>query len=328
MSYRGYAEAFMVAREKLYAMDLTPQERKVLGESVALAADGTREMNKILALIEHEGELQSRDEVVLLLKEKVFPVRARVVDKMEAISRVAIEESERSIREAEESFQEVKKLLWWLGGSSLIVLLVVIWGVYMRVIVGFSKLNYMSQKMRHLTSHDELTGLLNLDTFYLRLDATVEQAGLVQEFLALLYLELNEFKEINGRFGRDIGDLVLQRAAKRLQQQVRETDSVTHVGGDKFAILLTPVGSRESIDEVTDRILRSFEAIMELGDGKKAQVSVSIGVACFPDHGREDSLLLERAEQAMHQAKKEGKGYCFSSIEEAENPAERTPADG
>jgi diguanylate cyclase (GGDEF)-like protein len=234
---------------------------------------------------------------------------------MEEIGWTAVEESQKALDIAEENFQHVQKLLWLLGGAALLISIVIVWMVYKRIPRTSSKLHYMYEEMDHIAKHDELTGLLNRQTFEGCLEEALKRAAYYQELLAVLYIDLDGLKKINDRYGRSLGDLVLQRVSRQFMSYVRDADSIARVGGDEFVIILSKVGSKENVVEVTERILKGLEAEIELGNNRQTQIGASIGVALYPEDGESEEQLLSLVDQAVGEAKRRG-GHQFHFAEE------------
>jgi diguanylate cyclase (GGDEF)-like protein len=119
-------------------------------------------------------------------------------------------------------------------------------------------------------------------------------------------VDLDRFKEINDHFGHDAGDAMLQEAARRLVASVRQSDSVSRLGGDEFGIVLAEAKNATAIDLVCQRIVESFVAPVQFGE-IGMQTSASVGVAIFPDHGATMSELYKSADVALYAAKRGGR---------------------
>ncbi|NJA89674.1 EAL domain-containing protein [Rhodocyclus tenuis] len=153
---------------------------------------------------------------------------------------------------------------------------------------------------------DALTGLPNRRMLRDRLEQELKKAHRTRLPLALLFLDLDHFKEVNDTLGHGMGDLLLKEAAQRLCQCVREADTVARFGGDEFTIVLGELEDRSSIDRIAQEILRRLAAPFRLPD-ETAYVSASIGVTLFPDDARDIDALLKNADQAMYAAKRQGR---------------------
>ncbi|MBQ4854035.1 diguanylate cyclase [Rhodanobacter sp. B2A1Ga4] len=160
-------------------------------------------------------------------------------------------------------------------------------------------------RLQHLARHDQLTDLPNRELFHDRLHSALAMARREQRRLAVLYLDLDKFKPVNDRHGHDIGDLLLREVAARINHCVRESDTVGRIGGDEFVVLLNDIGLPEHAVVVATKIRAALGRPFELA-GCRLQVSASIGIALYPDHGEDDKQLLRHADDAMYNAKRQG----------------------
>ncbi len=164
-------------------------------------------------------------------------------------------------------------------------------------------------KMTDLAHKDALTGLPTRVLFVDRLEQALAGAARAGSPVAVLILSLDHFADINETLGRPIGDLLLREVATRLRSVVRRaTDSVARIGGDEFAIVM-PGGRVADAQRVAGAVLRALEVKMTL-DGHIVDVSASIGIAGCPDHGSDPAKLIERADAAMHAAKRDQSGIA------------------
>ncbi|HAA45742.1 MAG: putative sensory box GGDEF/EAL domain-containing protein [Halomonas sp. 54_146] len=159
-------------------------------------------------------------------------------------------------------------------------------------------------ELRFLAHHDPLTKLANRSLFYDRLVSALKTARRHQSSLALLFLDVNDFKMINDTYGHAVGDQVLCTVAQRLESCIRETDTVARMGGDEFTVLLTEIQSIEAVAAKVDQILTVMNE--PLGDefGELSMPSCSIGVACYPVDGEDADTLLNHADGQMYQVKR------------------------
>jgi len=181
--------------------------------------------------------------------------------------------------------------------------------------------NVMLDQINHFAFYDHLTNLANRHTFNRLLDSSLILARRNKQRLAVIFLDLDNFKRINDTLGHGIGDLLLKTEAKRLLDCVRGSDyiarigsekssgdrSVARFGGDEFAVLINDIRHPKNAGIVADRILAAL-SIPVLLDGYNVFTTPSIGIAIFPDDGEDADILLKNADTAMYQAKKEGKG--------------------
>jgi diguanylate cyclase (GGDEF)-like protein len=178
-------------------------------------------------------------------------------------------------------------------------------------------------ELDHLASHDSLTGLPNRRMFLDRLDHALARARRSGEQLAVLFFDLDRFKDINDTLGHAVGDVVLGTVAERLQNVVREADTVARLGGDEFVILLDGTRGDEAIALVARKVIDALAEPIHF-EGHLLSVGVSIGISQYPRHGRDASEIVASADRAMYRAKGEGRGgYRF-----AEAPTALSPATG
>ncbi|PKD41172.1 diguanylate cyclase [Methylomonas sp. Kb3] len=158
---------------------------------------------------------------------------------------------------------------------------------------------------------DPLTQLPNRRMFYDRLSQEIKKAHREHKRLALLFIDLDLFKEVNDTLGHDMGDELLQIAAQRILTSVRETDTVARLGGDEFTVILSDVGDPDNAERIAGKLLHKMTECFQLGN-EIAYISTSIGIAFFPDDADNLKSLLKHADQAMYAAKRQGRNqYCF-----------------
>ena len=167
-----------------------------------------------------------------------------------------------------------------------------------------------AEKHFHLAFHDAATGLANRTLFNDRLQQALAQAHRYARRVAVLFVDINNFKNINDAYGHDIGDSVLQMVAKRLQGRVRGTDTVSRMGGDEFVCLLTEVKEKAAIAQIANSMNAAISEPSSF-NGVDIIVKVSIGVAIGPQDGVTADTLIRSADSAMYQAKLKNMGYLF-----------------
>ena len=173
----------------------------------------------------------------------------------------------------------------------------------------------MEAIIRHQAHHDTLTDLPNRQLFMDFLDRELAQARRNDSRLALLFLDLNGFKQINDTMGHSCGDRLLQEVAQRLRACIRESDTVARLGGDEFTVLMPDLSHTEDVGIVLKKILGVFETPFMLDD-VAVDSSTSIGVCIFPDDGEQSEELIKKADIAMYDAKGSGKNaYQFYNAE-------------
>jgi diguanylate cyclase (GGDEF)-like protein len=169
------------------------------------------------------------------------------------------------------------------------------------------------RELDHLASHDSLTGLPNRRLFLDRLAQALARSRRTGEPLALLFIDLDHFKEINDRLGHGAGDVVLRAVAERLVAEVREIDTVARLGGDEFIILLDATEDRAVIAKIATAVLTVLAAPVAL-DGESVAIGGSIGISCYPHDGATATEIIAAADKAMYRAKHEGRnGFRFAA---------------
>jgi diguanylate cyclase (GGDEF)-like protein/PAS domain S-box-containing protein len=163
-------------------------------------------------------------------------------------------------------------------------------------------------------THDALTGLPNRVLLNDRLDRALREAARSGERVALLVMDLDQFKEINDALGHDSGDRLLIALSRRLEHVLRGADTIARLGGDEFAILLTTDASRAGAVTVARRVSAALEKPFDL-EGLSLQTNASIGIALFPDHGTDAEELAKRADVAMYVAKRSAYSYSVYASE-------------
>ena len=161
-----------------------------------------------------------------------------------------------------------------------------------------------------LAYRDSLTGLGNRKAFIEQLRHALDKAQREQSSVAVLYLDLDRFKEVNDRYGHDTGDALLQSIAERLRGAVRQPDRVYRLGGDEFTLVL-PDASLAAAEKLAARLLSELQKPARLGAASIDFVTPSIGIALFPEHAQSPEALIKAADSAMYDAKRERNRVCL-----------------
>jgi diguanylate cyclase (GGDEF)-like protein len=169
--------------------------------------------------------------------------------------------------------------------------------------------------------HDSLTGLPNRELFNDRLAHAIALADRHEWTLAVMFLDLDQFKSINDAHGHTAGDIILKIIAERLLVCVRDEDTVCRNGGDEFLYLLMNPRGKENIEQIADSVLRSIAQPVAVG-ALEFVVKPSIGVAIYPDHGSSGDQLITNADTAMYRAKKRSRGVVFFDREQTRDITE------
>nr|WP_224745727.1 bifunctional diguanylate cyclase/phosphodiesterase [Neiella litorisoli] len=181
--------------------------------------------------------------------------------------------------------------------------------------------------VHHLATNDSLTGLANRYSFHLWLERQAQRAAKTGEKMALLFIDLDNFKRVNDNYGHATGDRLLQTFSAKLISSIRPSDvavsmrqhALARLAGDEFAVLLTQVNNSQSAEIVAKRILKLFDNGLEV-DGVSYNVQASIGIAMMPEDGTHSQDILKHADAAMYKAKALGKNryqFCTEDIARA-----------
>ena len=165
----------------------------------------------------------------------------------------------------------------------------------------------MENELKHLATHDALTGLYNRNVLDQRLNVEIHRASRYNHAMSIFMLDIDHFKPINDTYGHGIGDTVLRNFAKVLESSIRNTDYAARYGGEEFVVILpeTPLPKAE---ELAERLRNQVaEYPFPIGDDKDLNLTVSIGIATFPENAQTGQQLLEVADSAMYAAKEAGR---------------------
>ena len=163
------------------------------------------------------------------------------------------------------------------------------------------------QELRYLANYDTLTNLPNRALLGERLSRAMVRARASGRMIAVLFLDLDRFKDINDSFGHAAGDRILREAAMRLQQIVGAGHTVARLGGDEFTVLLEDLETPDQAEQVARELIDAFQAPLDVREGQDVVISPSIGISLFPDHALTPADLLKHADTAMYQAKAIGR---------------------
>lgn len=202
-----------------------------------------------------------------------------------------------AIRKSGDSFSaEISLSGWEMEGERFVI-------AFIRDISGRRD---QEERIRFLAHHDPLTSLPNRTLFNDRLGQAVAIGRRTGLRVAVMLIDLDNFKTVNDTLGHGVGDGLLKEVASRLTDQGRETDTIARLGGDEFAIVLPQIQSPENLSTIAERIIHSVGQPMVI-DGHEVQVGASIGIAMFPDDAGDKESMVAHADMAMYSAKEDGR---------------------
>nr|WP_321514060.1 diguanylate cyclase [uncultured Pseudodesulfovibrio sp.] len=161
-------------------------------------------------------------------------------------------------------------------------------------------------ELQHLATVDSLTGIANRHKFFDRLEHALSIAKRYGQLVAVLFVDLNNFKQVNDTFGHQMGDDLLRKVAQRLELRIRQSDTLARLGGDEFGVLLAGIVDEESALAVTRSLLNEMNKPFIL-QGQEIQVGATVGISFYPNDGKDSVSLISRADAAMYGAKRKGK---------------------
>lgn len=193
----------------------------------------------------------------------------------------------------------------------IIIIIIMVWN--RRLYLEIKNRKRLEQQMKYMATHDDLTGLANRILLKDRLNKAIAFHQRQQLSIAVLFIDLDGFKNINDNYGHDVGDELLIEVAKRLNACVRDSDTVVRFGGDEFVLLLTGLHNQDEAAYVAEKVLKIIQQPIELSADIKAIIGSSIGIAMYPDDGDSDNDLLKVADSLMYKVKASGKNhYVFN----------------
>ncbi|WP_420546710.1 EAL domain-containing protein [Curvivirga sp.] len=189
----------------------------------------------------------------------------------------------------------------------------------------FSDITKRKQDEEHIirqANFDSLTGLANRNLFADRFTRAIDRAEREDHQVALLFIDLDRFKNVNDTLGHAVGDLLLQRVTKRLLGELRKTDTAARLGGDEFAAILPNIVNMYNLERIVKRILKSLSTPYNI-DGHEIFISASIGITLYPDDAKITTELLRNADSAMYMAKDKGRNAFHYYTRELSEQAEK-----
>ena len=216
-----------------------------------------------------------------------------------------------NMSEADAQLARVQRWVWLADGLLVLMLVVII--VWRKV----------DRRIHALANYDPVTGLPNRNLLHDRVSQAINFARRYDRSVALLFVDLDDFKVVNDSLGHNVGDMLLRQLGERFLSCVREVDSVARIGGDEFVVVLTGVAHKSDVSAIAQKVLDALSRPFML-EGREVFISASVGIASFPRDGQDETTLLKNADSAMYHAKERGKGnYQFYAAEMNETALER-----
>lgn len=294
------------ARNELRSMALDEVEHGNLLDQDALIAE-------IAQLHEEISDLAARDDLSAAqarLTGELRPLNLALTQVIESLRRYERDQIHAALEEAGAATRHAVHLHWTLGGA-LLVLAAVIALLSLRqiarhtrtIVTQMEALQEAGQRLEHEATHDPLTGLANRALFRRRMEEALNHAREEDFSLAVMYVDLDDFKPINDRLGHAAGDELLRTIAQRLRGAVRVSDTVARLGGDEFALVLTGLDKSDKCPRICEQIEHGVHDPVQIA-GESVTPSCSVGHALYPNDGGDVDALLAAADARMYAAKR------------------------
>ncbi|MBI3188851.1 MAG: EAL domain-containing protein [Gammaproteobacteria bacterium] len=284
-------------RQRLESMDLNEAELAILAR--------IQNLTKITQPLVTDAVNLSMDgkseEAQSLIREKGYPAQKNLAAEIDNLINLEYAETERAWNEAKESYQSARLLMIALGAAA----------TALGFLIAFLVIRHSQQQastLRHQATYDRLTNLPNRALFADRIQQSILISRREKQSFAIIAVDLDRFKEINDAMGHHVGDLVLQQIARQSRECLRESDTFARMGGDEFVILLPSTQYTDGAIITAKKIIHAINQPMQIA-GQRLEISASLGIAIFPEHGDTAEVLLRNADAAMYEAKRTQLGY-------------------
>ena len=177
--------------------------------------------------------------------------------------------------------------------------------------IDITRQKMLEDKLKLRAHSDPLTGVANRTLFYMKFNQSIKQAKRHKKLLAILFIDLDNFKNINDTHGHEAGDIVLKTVAERLKDNSRDIDLVSRIGGDEFVLLLYDCTSQSDTEKVAHKIIKAIITPIAISETRLVAVSASIGISLYPEHGEQPEKLLNAADLAMYSVKQGSKNDIY-----------------
>jgi diguanylate cyclase (GGDEF)-like protein len=290
-----HAARFIEARNSLMHMHLSQQEKDLLAKQGKLTSQAVPLQKRIIALIED----QRYEEAKQLLNAKTIPAQDAVIAVVDKFYQFQLDAARKAQEQASRHVARGETVILLLGITAVTI------GILITVVV-IRSVRDRSARDAYLATHDPLTGLPNRTLLLDRLQQALKRQQRQGSKLGLLFIDVDKFKDINDSYGHAAGDQVLLTATQRIAHQLRDSDTLARLSGDEFVVLLHDVAQRAAVETTAQRIVESCGRPVTVA-GQDIPLSVSVGIALCPDHGRSEDELLSHGDAAMYRSKQGGR---------------------
>lgn len=300
MYFNNIGVRYVNARRQLESLTLTDKEKEILSEIRILTQNTQPYVRQVIEL-----GLDTNDPVIFdKIRELAIPKQRLIAEQVKSLVSLQQEQAKRALNEEQSAYLQARNLMLLLGGLATLLAVLIAYFVIQHV-------TRQAAQLEHQALHDELTGLANRLLFNDRLKSSILRGQRQGMSFSTLLIDLDRFKAVNDTFGHNIGDLLLQEVARRLNSNVRKVDTVARLGGDEFVIILESL-AKDKILQFADKLVEVISEPFLLA-GHEIKVGISMGIASYPEHGHDCATLVNRADVAMYEAKRTNLSYlCYS----------------
>ena len=294
---------FANARHSLEKMRLSEAEKTILARIQALTQTTQPLVNTTIITAMEGDRLKSQS----LIREQAIPAQKIIAAEIDKLISLEYAETELAWSHAEESYRTARLLIYILGSAATLL----------GAIIAFMVIRNAQQQassLHHQAMFDRLTNLPNRALFADRLNQAIRTSQRDKQTFAIIAMDLDRFKEINDAMGHHTGDQLLQHIAEQSRGCLRSSDTFARMGGDEFTLLLPNISNLEGALISSKRILGIINQPVQLA-GHSIEISVSLGIALYPEHGDNAETLLRNADAAMYEAKRAQLGHMVYSAD-------------
>ena len=300
MYFNSMGVDYVRARKKLDSLVLTEKEKEIL----AKIRDLTHETQPYVQQVIDLGLDTNNPLIFDKIRELAIPKQRLIAEEVKNLVTLQQDQAKKALNQEQLSYQQARTLMLLLGSLATLLAVLIAYFVIRHV-------TKQAALLEHQALHDELTGLANRLLFQDRLKSAILRGQRQGMSFSVLLIDLDRFKAVNDSLGHNVGDLLLQEVARRLNSHVRKVDTVARLGGDEFVIILESLAD-DKILQFADKLVDVISAPFLLA-GHEIKVGMSMGISSYPKHGHDSTTLVNRADVAMYEAKRSNLSYlCYS----------------
>ena len=295
----------MQGRNALREMGFTPSEERNFDAQTQLIRQIQGVQEHLIDLLNANRNTEARQ----VLAHEAIPLQETFNRQLADMREIYQRANQDAQRQAQHTYRHALFLTLVFGIAAIMLALLIAWHTIRKIRLKtqqvhdqMTELEQSRAALREEATHDPLTGLANRRLFYDRLQQAIRHAHRYGGEVGILYLDMDRFKDINDLHGHHVGDAVLMEVAQRLQDCVRESDSIARLGGDEFVVLLEGVQGRQDCIAAALKIEQSLAHTTRFGD-LHLEIDASIGQALYPDDGTDEDALIRAADAAMYRVK-------------------------